>query len=78
MAGLDPANQPPRVGAARESFRLRTLATGWPALRPAMVIKINPKQLWMGAEPAHPPAIFFKPCFKYSGSLAACSDRWAA
>jgi len=44
VAGLDPAIQPRRVGAAKESFRSLTLATGWPALRPAMVTKFNPGQ----------------------------------
>ncbi len=31
------AGRPPRVGAVNNSFRSRVLATGWPALRPAMV-----------------------------------------
>jgi hypothetical protein len=40
VAGLDPAIQPPRVRAETiESFRSQALATGWPALWPAMVRK---------------------------------------
>jgi len=38
MAGLDPATQPPRVGAVNESLALADArATAWPARGPAMV-----------------------------------------